>query len=75
MPKPSTRAHYLTPSAKPPFDVGTPVVILRPCLWAGCSGTVEKYDAKTTIHTIAINGKHGETFRGEATADCLEIDL
>jgi len=69
------RGHYLRRSNLPPFEVGAEVVITAPCIWSGASGEVESYNPETTLHTIRMRGKNGETFRGEATSECLKLDL
>jgi len=57
----------------PPIPVGTQILILRPHLWAGCTGVVEKYNEATTLHYLEIAGKNGEKFHAEATSRELEI--
>jgi len=69
------RQHYLGKSKSPPFEIGDQVLVLKPCLWSGASGEVESYNPETTLHTIRMRGKNGETFRGEATSECLKLDL
>ncbi len=69
------RGHYLERSKLPPFEVGTPVIVCGPCLWSGAAGEIESYNPETTLHVVKMKGKNGETFRGEATSECLKLDL
>ncbi len=69
------RTSYLGVSKLPPFGIGDAVLIVRPNLWHGASGEIESYNPETTLHVVKIKGKNGETFRGEATSECLMLDL
>lgn len=75
MPKKPERPHYLGRSKLPPFEVGTPVKIIGPCLWQNYAGVVESYDKDTTIHVIKIPGKYPAVFHGEAIRECLVLDI
>jgi hypothetical protein len=56
----------------PRFEVGWPVVILRPHLWSGCAGEV--VSEKDGIHRVKINGKH-DVFHSDVPGDQLEGEL
>lgn len=57
-------------SDKPPYPVGTHVLIVRPHLWSGCVGVVYKiWDNKSQI--ITIWGKGGRNYTGLAWPEQL----
>ena len=47
----------------PNIPVGTPVCIIRPHLWSGCYGVVEKIDG--VKHLVRVFGKGGADFHTE----------
>ena len=55
------------------MPIGTSASILRPHLWAGCVGRVEKYNPETTLHYLEVQGKEGVIFHTEATAEHLRV--
>lgn len=62
------------PYEGPVFDVGTPVVIIRPNpLWSGCAGEV--VSIANGIHRIKIQGRNGDTFHADCPCEQLRIDL
>lgn len=62
----------IKPADKAPHPVGTPVIVVRPHLWSGCVGVVEKiWDNKSQI--IRIAGRNGDGFTGLAWPEQLRI--
>lgn len=53
----------------PDFPVGSPILLVRPHLWSGCAGVVERVtDHK---HLVRIAGKNNAVFHAESFADTL----
>lgn len=57
----------------PKFDVGWPVVILRPHLWSGCAGEV--ISETDGIHRVKIPGRDNSYFHTDVPGDQLEGEL
>jgi hypothetical protein len=59
----------------PVIPIGTQVVIMRPNLWANCTGEVVKHNEDRT-HRIKIQNKDGSGFwHTDAPGSQLEVDL
>lgn len=56
------------------FEVGTPIVVLRPSLWSGAVGVVESVN-EFNVHRVVIAGKDGATFHADVPGSQLRFDV
>ncbi len=56
----------------PVLEVGTPVVIKRPSLWANCAGEI--ISVANGLHRIKIQGLNGQWYHADEIHANLEVD-
>lgn len=73
MPRKKPTLKPVAKSALPDFEVGAPVKIIRPHLWAGYNGVVESVN--DGFHMVLIHYKDTSAFQVRVRAEDLRFDL